>query len=93
MRTRRPAPWDAFEHLVGERLTIDMRDVLIIQVTGERLTGSRQVHLIIRARDRPVRGREYAVRVTCPDDKGPLWVVGRLRKRELHDGCRYELLK
>jgi len=80
-------PMDAFEHLLGERLTIDMQEVQIVQVTSDHRKRTRQVNLVVSARDRPVRGREYAILVTCPDDKAAMWVIDQLRRRELHNGC------
>lgn len=86
----RPAAAGTFEHLIGARLTIDMREVVVTRVECEsRRSG--EIQLSIAARERRTHEREYSLLVTCGKDRAPLWVLDELRQRELHSGYRYAL--
>src|SRR4051812_44943333 len=91
-RTVDPAtPFDAFEHLIGERMTVDMKTVVIATIELKHRRPARAVDLEIALRERPARGDSCTVFVTCADDRPPMWVLDEHRKRELHNGSRYDL--
>jgi len=86
-----PTPPSAFDHLVGERLTVDMKELAIagVEVQDGQRGGHRQVVLSLGARS--TRPEQCMILVVFADDRGPMWVLQELRKRELHHGCRYDL--
>lgn len=86
-----PTPFDAFEHLIGERMTVDMKTVVIATIELKHRKRAHGVDLVLSLRERPTRGDSCTVIVTCADDRTPMWVLDELRKRELHNGCRYNL--
>src|SRR4051794_33226132 len=86
-----PTPPAAFDHLVGERLTVDMKELVIAGVEVQDRQGGGHRQLVVSMRARPTRAERYMILVVFADDRGPMWVIQELRKRELHHGCRYDL--
>jgi hypothetical protein len=87
---RQPAP-SAFGHLVGERLTVDMKDVKIVELDLRHRKGTRALEIVLWVRESAARGDRASVLVACADDRTPMSVLDELRQRELHNGCRYAL--